>query len=399
VSPNSPSTLYIEQTPSDGTLIEDFPWWTRGYRFTASVDIPMIAFEWKLTLPDDNFIAARLYDSVGTLLASGPAVWGDGTEQWYRSNIPYDLVAGQEYTLAFYIDDPFNGKMPYKDSPTQPFDIAPYMTNVSNRSGDGDVWPTNTNSWAPFMRIVAEESGVVGDCPLGQIEHDNGAGLAEWYCYLPNDSDVARALKACESHFGVGNCCVITGGYNYQQYGECGGGSGAGTIHWHWDDHPEPHCAPWYVVGDVVSPGWCDGSILGNFLGNVGFSGYFFNDEVPTAEVCTAWGDFRSQLTGTYSRITIRGDTYDPVGVSCSGYNADTLCQALYNGATVSVDCDGRTWYIGDCTGVLEISLDGACFCASPGYAVRPCVDHTDWGGVNTDTCDGPDQTMTVICE
>ena len=38
-----------------------------------------------------------------------------------------------------------------------------------------------------------------------------------------------------------------------------------GTMHWHWDDHPQGHCDPNYVVGDVVSPGWC-GVILGNFM-------------------------------------------------------------------------------------------------------------------------------------
>jgi hypothetical protein len=56
---------------------------------------------------------------------------------------------------------------------------------------------------------------------------------------------------------------VIMGGYNSQQYGECNGG-GNGSLHWHWDTHPNGHCEPNYVPGDVVSPGWC-GVFLGSF--------------------------------------------------------------------------------------------------------------------------------------
>ena len=69
-----------------------------------------------------------------------------------------------------------------------------------------------------------------------------------------------RALKACESHFGVGNCCVITGGYQDMQYGECGHNG----FMWHWDNHPSGHCGPIYVIGDVLAS-FC-GAILGNFI-------------------------------------------------------------------------------------------------------------------------------------
>lgn len=99
----------------------------------------------------------------------------------------------------------------------------------------------------------------------GAMIADNGAGLNEQYCYNANDSTQVRAMKACESHFGVGACCVITGGYQDQQYGQCNQGGGVGTYHWHWDNHPNGHCAPIYVVGDVVSPGWC-GVVLGTFI-------------------------------------------------------------------------------------------------------------------------------------
>jgi len=102
--------------------------------------------------------------------------------------------------------------------------------------------------------------------PLGgALVGDNGTGNDELYCYDADDTNQDRALKACESHFGSGACCIIQGGYQDQQYGDCDLGGGAGSIHWHWDNHPNGHCDPNYVIGDVVSPGWC-GVVLGNFL-------------------------------------------------------------------------------------------------------------------------------------
>jgi len=85
------------------------------------------------------------------------------------------------------------------------------------------------------------------------------------YCYEVGDSADTRARKACESHFGVGACCIIQGGYSSLQWGLCNGGGGGGSFHFHPDAHPDGHCPPNYKVGDVVSPGWC-GAILGNFL-------------------------------------------------------------------------------------------------------------------------------------
>lgn len=99
----------------------------------------------------------------------------------------------------------------------------------------------------------------------GALSAENGTGMGVMYCYEAADSTQTRAQKACESHFGVGNCCIIFGGYQDQQYGQCGFSGEAGTLHWHWDFHPVDHCEPFYVPGDVVSPGWC-GVILGNFL-------------------------------------------------------------------------------------------------------------------------------------
>lgn len=99
----------------------------------------------------------------------------------------------------------------------------------------------------------------------GSVAAENGTGMGVMYCYNPGDGNEVRANKACESHFGVGACCLIPGGYNGLQYGQCGADGGAGTYHWHPDAHPAGHCGPFYVPGDVIAPGWC-GVILGSFL-------------------------------------------------------------------------------------------------------------------------------------
>jgi len=99
----------------------------------------------------------------------------------------------------------------------------------------------------------------------GNLTAENGTNMDVLYCYNQGDSNEVRAEKACESHFGIGACCIIPSGYNGEQYGECDQGGGNGTFHWHPDNHPNGHCAPDYVVGEVVSPGWC-GTLLGSFL-------------------------------------------------------------------------------------------------------------------------------------
>jgi cysteine-rich repeat protein len=99
----------------------------------------------------------------------------------------------------------------------------------------------------------------------GNLVAENGVGNGVTYCYNGGDSTETRALKACESHFGVGACCLIPGGYSGLQYGLCNADGGPGTIHWHPDFHPDGHCEPFYVPGDVVAPGWC-GAVTGSFL-------------------------------------------------------------------------------------------------------------------------------------
>jgi hypothetical protein len=90
---------------------------------------------------------------------------------------------------------------------------------------------------------------------------------------------------------------------------------------------------------------------------------------------------------------------FDTTGVTCSDPAAATqICRALHHGSFTSVSCGGHTWSVGQCGGT-ELSVDvSVCFCSFPGRTVRPCEGEF-WGGVNTDTCDGQSQNMTVVCE
>lgn len=120
----------------------------------------------------------------------------------------------------------------------------------------------NVNPGDGCDEVCIAECANIGE---GNLMAENGTNMGVFYCYNQGDSIDTRARKACHSHFGIGNCCIIQGGYNSLQWGECNQGGGNGTYHWHPDSHPNGHCAPFYVPGDVVSPGWC-GTITGSFL-------------------------------------------------------------------------------------------------------------------------------------
>ena len=136
----------------------------------------------------------------------------------------------------------------------------------------------------------------------------------------------------------------------------------------------------------------------------VTYSQDFFNGQTPDGQ-CTAWNDFRDNISSSasYEAVTIKGSN-DLIGVSCTGENANNICQALKSGTYGEWDCGGRIWETGSCGEGMELSASGSiCDCSSSSsqdnpYKVRPCIGNENWGGVNTDTCGGPSQTLTVIC-
>jgi hypothetical protein len=127
-----------------------------------------------------------------------------------------------------------------------------------------------------------------------------------------------------------------------------------------------------------------------------------FTEQVVATSQCIAWNTWRANLTGTYTSVTLSGSN-DTTGRTCTGSGANTLCQALRTGATVSnLSCGGYTWNVDFCSGMTwELTADnGACSCTNPGYNIRPCINtNGDWGGITTKTCSAPSQTLSVTCQ
>jgi hypothetical protein len=131
----------------------------------------------------------------------------------------------------------------------------------------------------------------------------------------------------------------------------------------------------------------------------VSYSSAFTLNVASTQQQCNDWVTFRGKLTGTYSRVLLRG-TSDPTGgISCGGAAANQICQGLRTATAVSVMCDGRTWATDPLfQGSIAVNTTAG-LCPNPGYIVRPCILNQNWGGLNTNTCPGTSQTMTVECQ
>ncbi len=131
------------------------------------------------------------------------------------------------------------------------------------------------------------------------------------------------------------------------------------------------------------------------------FTQTFVSGSTSTAQ-CTQWDLFRAQLIPqSYSTLNMRG-TNDPVGVSVTDPTiAAQIAAALYGGTTGSWVSDGRTWNVGNACGgppnpPMELSADGDVCQCSTGYIVRPCINNSNWGGINGITCSAGTQDMTV---
>lgn len=140
-------------------------------------------------------------------------------------------------------------------------------------------------------------------------------------------------------------------------------------------------------------------------VANVVFSQTFQQGVSATAAQVAAWNTFRSQLVDTlpYQKLILKG-TFDTTGVSVSDpVVVSQIAAALRTGVAGTWVSGGRTWMTGGCGQNVELSADGSiCRCVSSGgYSVRPGIGsgNPNWGGVNTATCSGPSQTITVIFE
>ncbi|MCR9185293.1 MAG: hypothetical protein NXH81_07860 [Halieaceae bacterium] len=117
------------------------------------------------------------------------------------------------------------------------------------------------------------------------------------------------------------------------------------------------------------------------------------------------WVSFTGELSsGVWRSVTLSGSN-DLTGLSCNDQTVATqIAAALADTSTenASFSCEGNTWNVGLCSigtepgtpRALGVNL-GECSCGA-GYAIRPAIGNTNWGGVGTATCDGPTQTMRL---
>lgn len=126
----------------------------------------------------------------------------------------------------------------------------------------------------------------------------------------------------------------------------------------------------------------------------------FTQNFAPNPQACTDFNTWRNALAEDHTSIFMAG-TYGQAGRLCTGPQATTLCNALRTGGNATVACDGYTWHVGaNCLGAMEVTVDGTvCDCDfSGGWALRPCIGGSDWGGANTSTCDAVSQDIYIEC-
>lgn len=155
--------VYLD--PPDGTFVPgsatEVMYWTRGYRFTAAKAFCVTEASLYVTLPPGIYIAARLYNASGILLASSAPVYGDGAETyWHLDFDPLALNPGSTYTIAFYSPDVANIPMDHREHPTQPFSEDGWATDITSVSTwEGDAFPADLNYWAPKVGLYTCDTG------------------------------------------------------------------------------------------------------------------------------------------------------------------------------------------------------------------------------------------------
>jgi hypothetical protein len=149
--------------------------------------------------------------------------------------------------------------------------------------------------------------------------------------------------------------------------------------------------------------------VLSNFNTNaqgvIMYSDSFLQGQTAAPQKCTDWNTFKSQLTPKcYTKVTIKG-TYDNVGK----FTTDPVIIAAFanalntNTTYISPTTNGNVWHFCNSSSthvwINPVSSCSGSNCPNPGYIIRPCIGNSNWGGVNTATCNGLNQRMTLIFE
>jgi hypothetical protein len=135
----------------------------------------------------------------------------------------------------------------------------------------------------------------------------------------------------------------------------------------------------------------------------VTFSETFTNNAAPGTTIENAWTTFRSQLTGTYTNMSISNNLGTSVIVT--DVKVQDIANALRTattGTNFTVTIGANTWRVahGCVSGTVDansIYLTSGGLCQCPGtYTVRPMIKNSNWGGLNGSSCGQPTQTITV---
>lgn len=131
----------------------------------------------------------------------------------------------------------------------------------------------------------------------------------------------------------------------------------------------------------------------------------FLNGNAPTPVQVAAWTTFISRLDTTkcFTSMTISG-TFDQTGITCTDPAiVSAFAKAMKKPASyTSPVTNGNVWSI--CSRYQgEVWLNPPSECSGnncpTGYMIRPGIGNSNWGGVNTATCGGPNQRMTFTFE
>ena len=124
------------------------------------------------------------------------------------------------------------------------------------------------------------------------------------------------------------------------------------------------------------------------------------------AAQCNPWVAWRNTLNANQVYNRIRFGREGGGEVSCSGAQANQICQGLRSAQTVQVTCNGVRWGVrAQCSAQAqwrpqpELHLgNSACSCTGT-RALRPCIYNQNWGGFDQRICNGPGQRVYVSCD
>jgi len=133
------------------------------------------------------------------------------------------------------------------------------------------------------------------------------------------------------------------------------------------------------------------------------FSQTFTNNQSPTTAIENAWTTFRSQLTGTYTTMTLSSSLGQSITVTDA--KVQDIANALRTattGTNTTVTIGANTWRVahGCVAGTatvdsIYITTGALCSCGGT-YTIRPMIKNLNWGGLNGSACGQPTQTLTI---